>query len=80
MPRVLRRCSLDGGGVDRLPALEDETQIELHGRYTPPLGTIGSALDSLIGHRVADASVHRFVTDVASLLRDELAADQPSTS
>jgi hypothetical protein len=42
-------------------------------RYTPPLGTIGSALDSLIGHRVADASVHRFVTDVASLLRGELA-------
>jgi len=28
---------------------------------------------SLIGHRVADASVHRFVTDVASLLRGELA-------
>jgi hypothetical protein len=51
----------------------DETQIELHGRYTPPLGAVGSALDSLIGHRIADASVHRFVTDVASLLRDELA-------
>jgi hypothetical protein len=51
----------------------DETQIELDGRYTPPLGVLGGALDSLIGHRVADASVHRFVTDVASLLRDELA-------
>jgi hypothetical protein len=56
------------------PLSKDETQIELHGRYTPPLGTVGSALDSLIGHRVADASVHRFVTDVASLLRSELAA------
>jgi hypothetical protein len=56
------------------PLSRDETQVELHGRYTPPLGAIGSALDSLIGHRVADASVHRFVTDVASLLRDELAA------
>jgi hypothetical protein len=55
------------------PLSKDETQIELHGRYTPPLGSVGSALDSLIGHRVADASVHRFVTDVASLLRDELA-------
>jgi hypothetical protein len=39
----------------------------------PPLGGVGSALDSLIGHRIADASVHRFVTDVASLLRGELA-------
>lgn len=56
------------------PLSKDETQLELQGRYTPPLGTVGSALDSLIGHRVADASVHRFVTDVASLLRDEIAA------
>jgi hypothetical protein len=56
------------------PLSRDETQIEVHGRYTPPLGSVGSALDSLIGHRVADASVHRFVTDVASLLRGELAA------
>jgi hypothetical protein len=56
------------------PLSKEETQLELHGRYTPPLGAVGSALDSLIGHRVADASVHRFVTDVASLLRTELAA------
>jgi hypothetical protein len=54
------------------PLSKDETQIELHGRYTPPLGAVGGALDSLIGHRVADASVHRFVTDVAGLLRNEL--------
>jgi hypothetical protein len=54
------------------PLSKDETQIELHGRYTPPLGPVGNALDSLLGHRVADASVHRFVTDVASLLRQEL--------
>jgi hypothetical protein len=56
------------------PLSKDETQIELHGRYTPPLGSVGSALDSLVGHRIADASVHRFVSDVAALLRDELAA------
>lgn len=56
------------------PLSRDETQIELHGHYTPPLGVLGSALDSLVGHRIADASVHRFVTDVASLLRGELAA------
>ena len=56
------------------PLSRDETQIELRGRYTPPLGPVGSTLDSLVGHRVADASVHRFVTDVATLLRKELAA------
>jgi len=56
------------------PLSRDETQLELHGVYAPPLGAIGSALDSLVGRRIADASVHRFVTDVASLLRGELAA------
>jgi hypothetical protein len=56
------------------PLSRDETQLEIHGRYTPPLGAVGGALDSLIGYRVADASVHRFVTDVAGLLREELAA------
>ena len=54
------------------PLSGHETQLELHGRYSPPLGAVGSALDSLVGHRVADASVHRFVTEVASLLRSEL--------
>jgi hypothetical protein len=57
------------------PLSRDETQLELHGFYRPPLGAVGSALDSLVGHRIADASVHRFVTDVASLLRGELAVD-----
>jgi hypothetical protein len=53
---------------------KDETQLDLHGRYTPPLGALGSALDSLVGHRLADASVHRFLADVASLLKAELPA------
>ena len=56
------------------PLAKNETQLELHGHYSPPLGAIGNALTSLVGHRIADASVHRFVTDVASFLRDELTA------
>ena len=58
------------------PLSRDETQIDLQGRYTPPFGPVGGALDSLLGHRVADASVHRFVTDVATQLRAELATVQ----
>jgi hypothetical protein len=54
------------------PLSKDETQLELHGLYTPPLGALGSALDSLVGHRIADASVHRFVSDIASLLKTDL--------
>ena len=54
------------------PLSRDETQIELRGRYRPPFGPVGGALDSLVGHRVAEASVHRFVTDVATQLRAEV--------
>lgn len=51
-----------------------ETQLDLEGEYEPPLGAVGRVLDAAVGHRVADASVHRFLEQVAALLRDELAA------
>jgi hypothetical protein len=46
-----------------------ETQVDFSGRYTPPLGVVGAALDALVGHRLAEAGVHRFVEDVAERLR-----------
>jgi hypothetical protein len=51
------------------PLTATETQLDFSGHYEPPLGLLGSAMDSLVGHRVAEASVHRFVTDVAAYLR-----------
>ena len=50
-----------------------ETQLEFSGQYQPPLGVLGGAIDALAGHRIAEASVHRFVTDIAAYLREELA-------
>jgi hypothetical protein len=55
------------------PLSKGETQLDLHGVYTPPAGALGSAVDTLVLGRVAKASVHRFVSDVARLLRSELA-------
>jgi hypothetical protein len=55
------------------PLSSTETQLDLTGLYTPPLGPLGAALDALIGHRVAEACVHQFVVDVAEQLRRELA-------
>jgi len=51
------------------PLTANETQLDFSGRYEPPLGALGKAMDSIVGHRVAEVSVHRFVTDVASYLR-----------
>jgi hypothetical protein len=58
-----------------------ETQLDLHGRYRPPLGVVGNALDALVGHRIAEASVLRFVQGVATRLSTELAEPaSPPTS
>jgi hypothetical protein len=33
------------------------------------LGVVGKAMNALVGYRVAEASVHHFVSDVAGYLR-----------
>lgn len=54
------------------PLTATETQLDLLGSYETPLGLLGDALDSLAGRRIAEASVHRFIMDVAAYLRSEL--------
>mgnify|MGYP003471506271 FL=1 len=54
------------------PLSTTETQLELEGVYDPPLGLLGDALDALVGHRIAEASVLQFVQDVAARLRSEM--------
>lgn len=54
------------------PLTADETQLDLSGNYKPPLGALGAALDAIAGHRIAEASVHRFVDEVARHLRESL--------
>lgn len=54
------------------PLTATETQLDLLGQYEPPLGALGKALDSLVGHRIAEACVHRLLEDVAQHLRKTL--------
>lgn len=54
------------------PLTATETQLDFLGRYEPPLGMFGGAVNAVIGHRIAEATVHRFVADVARYLREEL--------
>jgi len=58
--------------LDFYPLTSSETQLDFSGHYDPPLGLVGTALDSVVGNRIADASIHRFVTDVAEYLRTSL--------
>lgn len=50
-----------------------ETQLDFLGTYDPPFGIVGGAIDTLVGHKLAEASVHRLVADVAQHLRTTLA-------
>ena len=55
------------------PLTATETQLDFAGLYEPPLGVVGEAVNALVGYRIAEASVHRFVGDVAAYLRKTLA-------
>ena len=63
--------SMDGE-LSMWPLFATETQLEIEGRYTPPLGIVGTAVDAMIGHRVAEAAVQRFLEDIVEQIRREL--------
>ena len=54
------------------PLTGTETQLDFLGSYVTPLGLVGDTLDSIVGRRIAEASVHRFIMEVAAYLRDQL--------
>lgn len=49
-----------------------ETQLDFSGIYKPPFGALGKTANAIIGHRIAEASIHHFVGDVAAYLRQTL--------
>lgn len=58
--------------LDIYPLTATETQLDFSGSYDPPLGWLGSAVDAVVGHKIAEASVHRFVSELAGYLRKTL--------
>jgi hypothetical protein len=54
------------------PLSPGETQLDLRGSYEPPGSVLGNAADRVVGHRIAEASVHRFLDEVATRLSKEL--------
>lgn len=54
--------------VRMVPVDTRRTQLVLNGSYEVPLGPVGAAIDVVAGHHVAEATVHRFVQDIAERL------------
>jgi hypothetical protein len=61
------------GELSVYPLTATETQLDFGGIYEPPFGAVGKTMNAIAGHRIAEASVHRFVSDVAGYLRQALA-------
>ncbi len=51
------------------PLTATETQLDFWGIYEPPFGAVGKAMNAIVGHRIAEVSVHRFISGVAEYLR-----------
>lgn len=61
------------GELSVYPLTSTETQLDFSGIYEPPFGAVGKTMNAIIGHRIAEVSVHRFISDVAGYLRQTLA-------
>jgi len=60
------------GELSLYPLTSTETQLDFSGFYEPPFGAVGRTMNAIVGHRIAEVSVHRFVSDVAGYLRQAL--------
>ena len=69
MPRLF---PLMKGELFVYPLTATETQLDFSGIYKPPFGTVGKTMNAIVGHRLAEVSVHGFVSDVAAYLRHAL--------
>jgi hypothetical protein len=52
------------------PYGESGTLIALAGSYRPPLGLVGAALDRVVLHRLAAATMRRFVNRIGEAVAD----------
>ena len=57
------------------PFTATETQLDFFGHYEPPFGMVGKTMNAVLGYRIAEVSVHHFLTDVAEYLRQSLTQD-----
>jgi hypothetical protein len=69
MPRLF---PLMKGELFVYPLTAAETQLDFSGVYKPPFGSVGKTVNAIVGYRIAEASVHRFVSDVAGYLRQAI--------
>ena len=56
--------------VEVAPITGTTAQLSMSARYTPPMGSLGRAVDRALLHRVAEATLKDFLDRVATTLED----------
>jgi len=59
---------------------ESRTMLAVMAVYRPPLGTVGAALDRVVLHRVASATLQSFLNRIADTVADPAGAVAPKTA
>ncbi|HLB62668.1 MAG TPA: hypothetical protein VJN50_08055 [Actinomycetota bacterium] len=49
----------------------NRTQLSITGRYDPPLGAVGRAIDKALLHRIAEATIKDFLDRIARRIEDQ---------
>ena len=68
LPRLDANLELGSLGQDR-------TQLAISARYRPPLSVVGQAIDRVLLHRVAEATLKDFLDRVGPTITDQSLAD-----
>ncbi|MGC8628019.1 MAG: hypothetical protein ACP5VR_10825 [Acidimicrobiales bacterium] len=69
--------SLDAD-IEVSPISPGQSQVALRGRYEPPGGAPGKVADRLVLHRLADATIRAFLSQLALQLERANASQEPS--
>ncbi len=59
------------GELEAAPLGKNLTQIGLSARYKPPFGVVGSTLDRVLLHRIAEATIQDFLQRVAAAVESQ---------
>jgi hypothetical protein len=60
--------------LEAFPIPNGSTQLAFQGSYRPPFGAVGTGLDNLFLHRIAEESVNRFLDAVVDGISEAFAA------
>jgi|SRR5919204_2195193 hypothetical protein len=77
LPLVWRATGAGGlfpsleGELEAAPLGKDLTHIGLSARYKPPFGVLGTTLDRMLLHRIAEATIQDFLQRVAEAVDGE---------